>query len=80
MKLALKKEVMTVEAHIPLRNDETQKFAEVAKQLKDNTLLSLPLCKDGKHCRNRLRVLFEKWIFLRAIAVTISGGEKIFGE
>lgn len=78
--IALLKEVLATGAHIPPRNEVTQRFTEVAKRLNENKNLKLPWRTDGKHCRDRFRLLIDKWVTVDAAAAAASGGGESFGE
>lgn len=80
MNLALMKEVMAVGAHVPPKNEVTQRFSEVAKRLNENVELNLPWRTDGKHSRDRFRLLLNKWIEFDSTAATTSGGGEKFGD
>lgn len=73
MNFALMKEVKVVRAHIQPRNGMTQRFDDVTKRLNNNAALQMPWRTDGKHCRNRFRLLFDKWVSLHATAAVALG-------
>lgn len=80
LNLALMREVSGAGAHIPPRNEVRQRFTDVANRLNGNADLQLPWKTDGKHCRDRFKLLMEKWELHDRDAARASGGGELFGE
>lgn len=80
MNLALLKKVMAVGTHIQPRNKVTQRFADVADRLNNNTMLQMPWRADEKHCKDRFWRLLDNWPSLDVVIAAASDGEEEFGK
>lgn len=75
----LMQEVMACGAHVPGKCEVLTKFAAVAEKLNANTHLSLPWITNGKHCRDRFKLLMDKWKTQDRVQAAASGCEEEFG-
>lgn len=53
---------------------------KVAKRLNEHTDLSLPWTTDGKHCRDRFKLLLDKWEVADKRKALESRGSEEFGS
>lgn len=80
LNVPLLREVLAVGAHIPARGETMPKFAEIAHNLNNNTHINLAWKTDAKHCRDRFKLLMEKFVSNDYANDRASGGGEVFEE